>query len=453
MKKLFAFLLVMLMPLSAMADPYSFSLSIDTDDVLFPITLKQMLMSETEALTDEQVESYAALLQYLTDGFALRVTFQEDAASLVAEVSGKQLLDIVAHTANGAMYLTSSLAPGYALVQKSGFSVEGKQDLLSAYEVIDWTNVGESVAHTFRTWLSEQEPAVAYGAFVGDAYEGGAVCTTWAFTDSDIAALVSALTTNEVQGGYKLCSSMGIDAEQLLTYLDKRNAEVADADIYMYIVRMVEDQRGNLRGLSFTIIEDVAQVATLSLGFTSNTLSIVGGLGLAEENYWWRFTARQSQRNNVTFLEGVSQEWLADKQQTFATVAATCAPLTDLAWQCNIAKSGKRYLWDASLFEENDLSNIRNVYLSSQGTVMPYENTLDGTLTIGYTPEIPLEIGFSYCPAEAIEPLDASLVMCDISNEADAALLQDITERITAACIARLIKILPADIVLTMMNQ
>ena len=149
-----------------------------------------------------------------------------------------------------------------------------------------------------------------------------------------------------------------------------------------YILRVAENEAGEFCGLSMTILREMHQIATASLGVTGKGIKMVIGLGLSDNNYWWEFTANRRQRNSMTTLSGVNREWVADKEMDFSYVSAKVAPVSNLDWHCYITKSGKRYLWDASIYEDLDQAGYRYL-MSSDGKVNTNTNELDFTIALG----------------------------------------------------------------------
>jgi len=427
------------------------TLSIDADDVLFPMYIKQALLEQPELVPADETDAYVKLLQHLTNGLGLHLTMQEDAVALEAQVAGGSFFDLAVYNAEDIICLTSTLLPDCALSESVNPAAD-RETMLSTLEKLNGESIKDSIRASVDAWLSNITPTVSTGEFSGDAYEGGTACTTWMLTDSDIAALISSAATDEVRRSISsVCEALDTDAEVFLSKFDEKNAAVADADTYMYILRMVEDAAGELRGLSLTVIEDVEQVATISIGVTKKEVTLVLGLGLDEQNYWWRSTAKKNQRNNITFFSGTSQEWMADKQQSFPYVCTANAPLTAFEWHCNVTKSGNRYLWDASVYEDNDQPNYRYLF-SSSGSYIPRSKQLDGSISWGDSPYIPLTLKISFGPAEAIAPLPPALKICSLSAPEDAQLREELLNKCSATLMARLIKLLPLD-VLMMINQ
>ncbi len=452
MKKLLSMLLAMMLPLCAAAETYSLSVMIDTDSVLFPMYLKQALLEQPDIIPADEVEVCVATMQHLMDGLGLQLTMQDNAVAMDMQAAGENLLDVVAHAAEDAIYFTSSLLPGYALTESVTLNAADEQVLQSACEAVNWEHVCNTVTEAVNAWLAALKPTVSTGSFAGDAFEGGTVCTTWVITDSDLTALVSAAATQELRGALSnVFAAMNADATVFFAQFDEKNAAVADADTYLYILRMVDDDAGNLCGMSLTIFRDADQVATLSLGVTQKEMKLVLGLGLADQNYWWQFTAKKNQRNNIIFLSGTSREWMADKLQSFPYVCTANAPLSEYEWHCNVTKSGNRYLWDASVYEDNDRADYRYLF-SSSGSINSKGKQLDGSISWGDSPYVPLTLKIKFGPAEAIAPLDPALQHCSVSAEEDAKLSHELSNRFTAALMARLIKLLPLDVVL-MINQ
>jgi len=192
------------------------------------------------------------------------------------------------------------------------------------------------------------------------------------------------------------------------------------------------------------------QIATASFGTTAKGIKLVIGLGLPRDNYWWEFTANQRQRNNMTTLSGGSREWLSAKELDFSYVSEKVAPVSDFDWHCYITKSGKRYLWDASVYEDVDQAGYRYL-MSSDGKVNMSNNELDFTIALGDSPYIPASVNVKFMPAETKTfSLDG---LKRVSNAPETAEYQELLQKVTAMLSARLLKILPADLFVMLMQM
>lgn len=449
MKKLIALLLALMMPLCAAAEAYSFSLSVSTDDELFPWYLKESLLLTPGAIEGEDTELAIRLMQVVLDGLTFDLQIQDQLLALACSINGKPLLDFSIVMNDQEAFLTSSLFPGHAFVSADASSTNASA-LQAALAGMPMAAVADEARHTAEAWFAALEPSIAAGTFSGDAYEGGVVCRTWALTDSDIAGFVSDLLTDELRASITEIAS-ALDADNLLQQFDTLNAEVADRDEHMYILRVAENEAGVFCGLSLTILRETQQIATASFGTTEKGIKLVIGLGLTGNNYWWEFTANRRQRNHMTTLGGNSREWLSDKELDFSYVSEKVAPVSNFVWQCFITKSGKRYLWDASIYEDPDQAGYRYL-MSSDGKVNTSNNELDVTIALGDSPYIPASVNIKFAPTTprtvTLDGLEPILVTAGFDIQQHEGLL----EQATALLAARMLKILPADLFVKMLQ-
>ena len=450
MKKLIALLLALLMPLCAAAEAYSFSISVSTDDELFSWYLKESLLLAPEAIDAEDAELAIRLMQCILDGLTVDLQIQDQLLALACSINGKPLLDMNIVKNDQEAFLTSSLFPGHAFVSEDASDTTASA-LQSVLENISLDAIADETKHTAEAWFAALEPTVAAGTFSGDAYEVGVVCRAWTLMDSDIAELVSELLTDAFRASITEIAS-ALDAGDLLQHFDALNAEVAERDTHLYILRVAENEAGEFCGLSLTILRDMHQIATASLGMTGKGIKLVIGLGLTDNNYWWEFTANRRQRNNMTTLSGTSREWLSDKVMDFSYVSTKVAPVSNFNWHCYITKSGKRYLWDASIYEDLDQSGYRYL-MSSDGKVNTSTGELDFTIALGDSPYIPASVNVKIAPTTSrivgLDGLEPILVTAGF----DMAQHEDLLEQATALLATRMLKILPADLFVKMMQM
>lgn len=448
MKKLLALLLALLLPVCALAETYECTLAMDADDATFAQFAKAIL-TKIPGMNADHAERYAKALHTLLQDTKVSVVSQSDAASFSVELAGGSLFDVTVCEDAKATYMTSSLLPGYALVEEH----TPAQKLPSMQTLIDdavMQNVLASMDAALSAWLSEIEPTMTHGVFHGDAYEGGTQCITWALTDQDIAALVSALATDELCALVtKAFTMMELDAAQLLKEFDELNDRVADEDAYFYILRLVRDDEQQPVGLSLSIMEETAQVATVSFGVTEKTLTLVVGLGMNGQNYWWECTLQGNRRDEMLFLDGVSREWIADKASAFGYVRDTNAPVSVQYWNCSLTQSGQRLLWDASLYQGETADPARKLG-ASKGSVNPDGGTFEASFTLNAGTDVPLKIVFSGKPVDAISPLDSALKLCSTTAAADAELYKELNKTLSLELSARMVKLLPLDVIMTL---
>jgi len=448
MKKLLALLLAMLMPFSAMADTYGLSLSIKTEEASFIQLVKEALRQEP-ALSDMDLDKLAAAMEQILDGIGFKLAVQEDAAALDIQLGGMSLLDLAVHLTQDAVCMTTSLLPGYVLLEELDAPTDAEQALADEFASTDWQAVADSVTAAIEQWSSVIEPTVSRGVFSGDAFEYGTSCTTWVLSDMDIAALVSAVLTDEMRSALiSVLTIAGADADHILTQIDNLNDKVADEDVYIYMLRVAENDAGDVIGLSLTIIQELSQVATISLGLGAKEIRLVVGLGVKENNYWWEFSGKRTEVSNVTYFSGSSREWMADKSEAFPFVKTHEEPVSNYEWRCSLTQSGKRYLWDGRVNVWT--GQACEVLCASSGVFVPGTGNVSGTLSLGAAPNEPLKLSFSCGPVEAIADLDENAVICNLTDPADAELSMKLQNQLSSALLARLIKKLPMELLLSM---
>lgn len=447
MRKVLALLLACMLPFCALAETYGVSFAVDTDELLFINFLRTALMSQPDAASDPQLDTYVRVIQKLLHGLSFDLSFQEDAISLGVQLGGGKLLDAAFHEQDGSVFVTSSLLEGYALEAPAEADTSRESALQETIEQLDWHHISEAVSRRNSAWLDSLEPVITYGYFIGDAYEGGSQCITWALDDKDIASLVDAVLSEEVRKMcYSILKPVGLKPDELLQRLDSVNARVMSENDFQYLLRIVTDEQGTFVGASLAVYRETAQLATVSVGTSKEGLRVVFGFGVQEKNYWCELTASAKGRNNLTILNGSCLEWLSDKTQGFAYVKTTVVPVSNQSWYCNVTKSGRRYLWDASLFE-GDKTNYA-YYFSSSGALDPESAALECSVSIGDSPYTPLTVRLKAGPVEAIPEMEESLKRCAMTDPADAALYQELMERMTSLMMARLMKLIPLDLLL-----
>lgn len=444
MKKLLALLLAMLLPLSGFAETYVFSVSVEADEEAFVQLAKEALASDP-SVAPADTESYAKLIHQVLNGLGLNAAFQENAMSLELLLGGGKLLDFAAYESQQEVNLTSTMLPGYALVSEMNDQGSSEQALLDDLAETDWAAICEGVMRGLQEWYAVIEPSVSRGAFDGDAFEGGTRCTTWMLSDMDIAALANALLTDEVREVLSVVmTALALDAEKMLAQFDELNDKVADEDRYLYLFRVVRDDADRLVGMSLTILQENDQVVTVSLGIKENEARLVAGLGLNKQNYWWEFTASHQQEDDVTRLSGISREWVADKADGFSYVRAEMEPAFNIDWQCNVTKSGNGCTWDAIV------TSGETCIASSYGTTDLDKSSLEYQFGIGDAAASPLTVKLSICPTDAIPSMADGLTRCSISDPADAKTYDQLVKQLAASFLARLMKLLPMDMLMTM---
>lgn len=450
MKKLLALLLAVLLPVCASAETYGASIHVKTDDTLFPQLVKEGLSSGA-VLNQDELEICVQLIHQLLNGLTLNIKTQEEAVSISAALPKGQLLDLNLYKSEDVAYLTSSMLAGYALtIEDTPSSVmAGGEDTLTS---IDWNSVADSLVMRLSDWLGDIEPTSARGSFNGDAFEGGTHCYTVILSDSDIAGLVSLLATEELRAAVQiLMQSCGADPDELLAQFDALNARVADEDVHLYFLRVVSDDAGQLVGVSLTVLKDDVQVATVSIGVTDRSVKLIMGLGLNTQNYWWELSAVRTKKDSTTHWHGTSREWVADKMESFAYVSEHNEAVSACSWLCTVTTAGERVLWDGAFFRGESQAADQRVCAFS-GNAIPASAEMNCSLEFGTAANSIIALTLHMGQTEAIADMDPTLQSCSLSAEEDAALREKLLELLGAGFTARLVKLLPLDLILKM-NQ
>lgn len=409
MKKLVALLLVLMLPCGALAETFKLTIKTEMGEA-FVDELSRMLAPKKE---DTPFESEADLIlqiaQRIINGFALEMTMQDDAATVRVRMVGDELMDLSIHTQDGMSYMTTSLLPGYALAERASSSTNVTPDT-------DWAKLADSAENAFRAWLSERAPVITYGAFSGAAYEGGVRCFTWTFTEEDIAALLSDLLSGEVRvvvAPWLL--SAGLNAGDTFSWIDNMLKSADDGE-YSYILRLVDDAEEEPVGVSLTVLREETQIASVSIG-AGEVERIVIGLGMQTENYWCEFTLNRTSLGNMTEYSGISREWAAPKEQSFAVVQASSEPKTQYRWGFTSKQLDEASKWNFAIFP---------VIEDAEQTAL-----------------LAVEVGLE--PAEAIAFMPDGLTVC---ADTDTEKYDTLMNQFSAALAARMIKLLPMDLII-----
>ena len=435
MKKLLTILLALLMPLGAMAETYAVTLDLQTGGDAF-LQAVQEAMLRNGADENEDLAGNAKLLQRLLDGMGLDLAVQEDAFAMEVRLAGERLIDMNVYLQGQDLLMTSQMIPGYALTAT-------RETPKEAYtlEQTDWVGVALSVLPAVNEWCNALYTTESYGLLVGDAYEGGTKCTTWMFDDQAVAKLVKALLTEDVRAALTtLLASMDLDGASVIRQIEESTEQVAQNNLYTYLLRWVQDEQNQTMGLSLTVLAENEQVATVSIGSLEDGFRVVLGLGLQQQNYWSETTIQGGTENGVLQLTCRSREWAAAKDDAFAYICAAKEPETDFegqfemyngAWQLSMKESGKRIL-------------------AAEGTVDANTGVLDGTVLIGPENAHLFTIAFTLGRAGEIPAMDATLTKVSMTEAADVEQFEQVVQKLSASLMARLIKLLPLQLLLEM---
>lgn len=445
MKKLLALLLALMLPVCALAETFQVNLETKADDALFSVCAKEILQKIPGLLTKD-AEKYATAISALMKDTKVTVTEQNDAVSMDIRLSGSSLIDFTVYQTDEASCMTSSLLPGYALVEP----LTGVEPSVQPDEN-EWNRVAKGMEAAVDAWLKDIESTETQGVFEGDAYSGGTKCTTWMLTDKDISALVSSTMTAELRAlvTRMLDNDSETDAAAILAAFDDANARVAKEDKFAYVLRLVKNDAGEFVGLSLSVFEESAQLATMSFGVQDQKARLVVGLGLNGRNYWWEAVTQHTQRDQVTYLKGEMREWVADKSQAFAYVSKTNAAVTSCVWTCNLTKAGQRTLWDGCVYEGSAV-DAEKAICTFNGAENSTANTLESGFKLLQDGRTALELKFDCKPVEAIKPIDETVTLCSVGDPAQEKLYTELNQKLSYGITARMLQLIPIDVIFTL---
>lgn len=439
MKKIVALLLALLLPVCALAETFEVTLEMRTAQAMFSAILDQSVQ-EQMGLDGVASESVVKLLQSLLGNTKITVINQENASSVSITLNGNSFLDATNYLSGTETLMTSSLIPGYVLVEDA--------DSATAANTETEQKIMEDVHSAYQAWKEALPVETAQGVFSGDAYSGGTSCTTWTITDSDIAVLMSAVMTPELRGMIE--QQMDTEAageDSVLASFDAANARVAEENKYTYTIRRVIDDADQLIGFSVTVFDQEAQVATFSLGKSDQRIRVVIGLGLKHENYWAECVLTESQRDQTTFLKGEMREWTADKSESFAYVTEANAPAMSYLLNCITTKSGQRELWDGHVYLGTK-ANAGKEVLSFSGSMNKADQSFEAKFSLVENQQSMMTFSLSKKPVAEIMPPDASLVRCSESDPDQGELYAKVNQEFVFAITMRLMQIIPFDVLL-----
>lgn len=450
MKRLLILLLLLVLPVCSLAETYEASIKVKTEDEIFAVYAKELLQ-KIPGLSAENEDKYVQVLRAVLRDAEMKAVAQDDAVSLEFSLAGGSLFDMVVREIDTALYLTSSLIPGYALVEEMNgmhFPFQNKEGLA---EDPTLQRNADSIEIAISNLLVGIEPTTVHGAFRGDAFEDGTWCTTWMFSDKDIAAWLSAFMTDDVRSLLaQMMPALELNASDLLSKIDEINDRVADEDKYSYILRVVRDDADQFVGLSITVTEDVSQLATISFGMTDEGVRTVIGLGMDVQNYWWEYTVQTSTREHLTFIKGSSREWVADKGESFTYVSKTNAPVSIYTWNCNMTKSGQRYLWDGTLYT-GDATDVSQIVCTYRGSVNLASSAFETSISMMKTSRTAFTLEISYKPVEPISAMDDEiLTQCFLNDPTQTELYNELNSCFSMEMTSRILKLLPLEVIFTL---
>lgn len=470
MKRILALTLALLLAFSASAlaesaVTYEFSVSVDeaaAQTTLTPV-LEQLLQGEENINVRNLISAFGRLM----DGLGMRLTVDvrdtlpvRFSADIV--MKNQALMDLAFEATESEVLMTSTLIPEYALLSPID-SVDKDNVQISDEALMNAASAAfNSLIQPLMVFIGGLEPVETRGAFSGDAYEGGTVCTTFELNDADVADLLDSLMTDEVRELITLfAEAADTNPDRVFNAYASLNSKVREANAYSYLIRIIQDDTSAWRGLSVTVYSGSNQAATLSLGFNDGGLKLVYGMNYsAGANYWYSADLSCSTGEDAFGIVYASDEYLGSTSQSFAAVQAS--PLAELiATQLTAAVSrmDNGFAWQADCTWTDADMNIlpfASVTLDIEGNAdltgvipaadMTADLMLDDVRVVGMTTVLKQD--------DPLPAMQEGLIVCDVTSRSNDQLeLQDeILTKLGNKLTVRMIKLLPLDVLMSVPN-
>lgn len=461
MKKLFALLLVIMLPLTAMAEAYIAESTIHADaagiEALLSPVLAQMPASETDLNNDTLAQVIADILE----GLGTRMCVSDDAISFDVLMDDSVLIDLIMYSLDeGRTFaITSTLIPGYALGSTTtAETLEMSEAFTAAMTDADWNAIGNEAIAAAAAWLSDIEYTEETGYFSGSTYEGGTRCWTWKLDDQDIATLMDSLLSEALEDLLtKLYACMGLDAAALFQQYHAANQRVAQENAYSYTLSLVYGQEGRLSGISLTAHDADKRTLLVSVGIQDSGVKAAAGLPYGDNCYWCSVELNFMQEGIRTKLTGSWKEYAAPMDMSHAYTELAGQMLISSEFTADITSEGDQTTWtgeaDVAVPLLAQIANMPTEYVL-QSSAKYDEQRFDSEASVK-TGELDI-IGyeFSLAPGGEIPPMAADLSFCDMQDDStqNMDLFHDIIDKMGKAGSVRLIKLLPLDLIFRVPN-
>lgn len=284
MKKAFALLLslvLLLTPVLSLAEAaVQVTVTVQADET----ALAEYLLAAGVYATAEDAQGLAKPLAKLLGDTKLLISGMGSGMLAEMYIQDELILDMGAVSSFASTEVfTQTLLPGHALVEvlaENGAELEEKY--VSALSRVNWMGLLTDLLKVGEDWAKTVDSDVEYGAFIGDAYLGGASqFVTW-FDDRDLAVLGQMLADvleqridlpDDVMTVFSGDDSMLRDMETMLKDMSVKNG-------HSYVLKSVYDANDMDVGYSLTAYEGSEQVCTVSAGIVNgDDLLIVWGYG------------------------------------------------------------------------------------------------------------------------------------------------------------------------------
>lgn len=449
LKRTLALLLVLLLlPAAALAEAFRLDVTVDLDPEAAAGIIRQAGLF---AGADDEAGLAAAFADFL-DGFALRMTTQEDASRLEIIFDDATLFDLSLLMGGENVILTSDMLDGTGFsIAKEMLSQENTR-LLPILQNTDWADLAGKMFTAAMEVLKGAEVTHARGSFAGDAYTGGVYCDTIILDDKIIAEALDAAMVRPARNLVTyVCSCIGVDGKALLEQLSAAHAAAAEANEHRYIIRIISDANEVFIGASLTIVQGDRQLATLSVGMMENGLRIVAGLPMDAVNYWHEQEITWSSEtgdDGVTMytMTGTLTEFTADKKEDYASAVAHIEDTRlRVQWTATIGTQGGGLSWSTMVATRvGDSLSLDKT--ENQGLYIPGVRLVN-TASYSRNGKVWMTEKTLWAPCDPIEATGDGLILCDLVNP-DEAMLTEMALTMGGQLAMRLMQIIPPQLLL-----
>ena len=443
MKKMLALLVALWLPMNCFAESTKIVVSIETSEGFQKLLENAMLSGQNEVtVSTNDAALTAALIDALINGLNLIVEVQDDSAKVEVKIRNNTLLDMVVHTSDEQVLITSSLFPGHAIKAEQADAVKQPTPEL---RVDEWEQILDELCIAGAAWFEQIDNSNAYGAFSGDVFDGGSSCQTIHVSDAELAELISAILDSDSQ----IIRSLFEERPYLTAEVEALNQQIASENRYTYTLRLVRNEADQLIGITAAVFDQAAQVATLSIGLQDNAINMVLGVGLDDVNHWWNASIVELHEDEKQVWLGTSREWQSPKQQGYSYTAQYQVPLASYCWRYETSAQLDATNWHWELYQGDDWAQEQRIWCA-QGELSNKENI--ATTHVAYydgSKEL-FSANFEISAGASVSAFDESLVICDLSDPRDEEELQAVLKIAEATLSARLLKLLPMNVLLNM---
>ena len=444
MKKIIALLLAMCLGLggvSALAEASRLEVRVSLDETNAPTVLQQLGLFSGESNQPDLCKSLAQLLK----NFTMQLHMQEDATRVDFVFDGVTLLELSVLMGGENLVITSDLMDGAGLgLPMEYVTMLTDYGMANVIQNNDWLDLATRMLEAGLEVLGGAEVVRSSGSFSGDAYTGGATCTTIYLDDKIIAETLDAMMIRSARNTVTY-----LFGDEFLTEFTAMNAAAAEANAHSYILRIVRDEADVLVGVSLTVLQGDKQLATLSLGIGENDLRLVAGFPLDDVNYWhhsevtWEVTEDPTGMETLR-LTGSVEEFIAQKNYDFALgeMYRTQSMFYN-TWNAQVNRQGSAYSWNMSLLERAGDSLVVDK-TECQGLYLP-DSRLSNTVTRSHSGKVWLTVSVNWATCEEMDAEGTGLVLYDLLT-LDESTANDLVYGMAMDLAMRLLQVVPANL-------